>query len=166
METRVKWHGCGTPLTYYFLTKDKDMGKRRRARELAIQVLFHLEFNPGDQDDSFDLVCEHFSPPNDIRSFSRELFRGIYGKKEELDRLIRESSRHWRLERMSYVDRNILRLAIFEILYMEDIPPKVSIDEAVELGKKYGTEESGAFINGILDHIYNYLLNRKDHASR
>ena len=142
------------------------MGKRRRARELAIQVLFHLEFSPGDQNDSFDLICEHFSPPGDIRSFSQELVRGIYGKKKELDRLIRESSKHWRLERMSHVDRNILRLAVFEILHIEDIPPKVSIDEAVELGKKYGTEESGAFINGILDYIYNFLLDRKDHASR
>ena len=142
------------------------MGKRRRARELAIQVLFHSEFSPGDQNDSFDLICEHFSPPGDIRLFSQELVRGITGKKKELDRLIRDSSRHWRLERMSYVDRNILRLAVYEILYMEEIPPKVSIDEAVELGKKYGTEESGAFINGILDHVYNFLLNRKDHASR
>ncbi|MBW1799280.1 MAG: transcription antitermination factor NusB [Deltaproteobacteria bacterium] len=142
------------------------MGKRRRARELAIQVLFHLEFSPGNQNDSFDLICENFSPPEDIRLFSQELVRGIYGKKRELDRLIRESSKHWRLERMSYVDRNILRLAVFEILHMEDIPPKVSIDEAVELGKKYGTEESGAFINGILDFIYNFLLDRKDQASR
>ncbi len=133
------------------------MGKRRRARELAVKVLFHLEFTPGDPDEVFDVVCENFGPSNSIWSFSRQLVLGVTENREELDRLIRGSSKHWRLERMSRVDRTILRLGVFEILFMKDIPPKVSIDEAVDLGKKYGTEDSGAFINGILDNIYNSL---------
>jgi transcription antitermination factor NusB len=133
------------------------MGKRRRARELAIQVLFHMEYNPGDPGESFDRVCESFGPPKEVRAYSREVVVGVWENRTELDRLIRRSSKNWRLERMSRVDINILRIAIYEVLYMKDVPPKVSIDEAVELGKRYGTEESGSFINGILDHIYNQL---------
>jgi transcription antitermination factor NusB len=133
------------------------MGKRRRARELAIQVLFHMEYNPGDPGESFERVCESFGPPKEVRSYSREVVKGVWENKTELDRWIRGSSKHWRVERMSRVDRNILRIAIYEVLHRKDVPPKVSIDEAVELGKRYGTEESGAFINGILDHIYNAL---------
>jgi transcription antitermination factor NusB len=133
------------------------MGKRRRARELALQVLFHMEYNPGDPGESFERVCESFGPPRDVRAYSREVVVGVWENKGTLDRLIRGSSKNWRVERMSRVDRNILRMAIYEVLYRKDVPPKVSIDEAVELGKQYGTEESGAFINGILDHIYNQL---------
>ena len=133
------------------------MGSRRRARELAIQVLFHLEFNSGDPDEVLQLICEHFSPSKSSRAFSRELVLGVCERKEELDRLISRSSEHWRLERMSRVDRTILRLGAFEILAMADIPSKVSIDEAVELGKRYGTSESGGFINGILDNINSHL---------
>ena len=129
------------------------MGSRRRARELAIKVLFHLEFTPGDPEEVFQLICENFGSSKSIRSFSRELVLGVCTKKKELDQLISRASEHWRLERMSRVDRTILRLGAFEILVMKDIPPKVSIDEAVELGKIYGTEDSGGFINGILDRI-------------
>jgi len=133
------------------------MGKRRKARELVIQILFHMEFNPGDPDEIFDLVCENFNSSRSIRAFSKRLVRGVRENIEHLDKLIRQSSKNWRLERMSIVDRSILRLAAYEILFMDDIPYKVSIDEAVELGKKYGTEESGAFINGVLDNIFNKL---------
>ena len=133
------------------------MGKRRQARELAIQVLFQMEYNPGDPGESFERVCESFGPPKEVRAYSREVVVGVWENKADLDRLIRRSSKNWRVERMCRVDRNILRIAIYEVLYRKDVPPKVSIDEAVELGKRYGTEESGAFINGILDHIYNQL---------
>lgn len=133
------------------------MGKRRRARELAIQVLFHMEFTPGDPEEVFQLICENFRSTLSTRSFSRQLVLGVCENKEYMDKSISRSSKNWRLERMSCLDRNILRLGVFEIIFMKDIPPKVSIDEAVELAKKYGTEDSGAFINGILDDIYNNL---------
>lgn len=133
------------------------MGKRRKARELATQVLFHMEFSPGVTGEVFHLICENFGPPESIRAFSEKLVSGVCDTKEYLDELISQSSQNWRLDRMSHVDRSILRIGVFEILYMDDIPPKVSIDEAVELGKKYGTEDSGAFINGVLDNIYNKL---------
>ncbi len=131
------------------------MGKRRQARELAVQVLFHLEFNPGDPDGVFDLTCENFSSQESSRPFSRLLVAGVCEKRKILDELISNASKNWRLERMSRLDRCILRLAAYEILFVEDIPPKVSIDEALELGKRFGTENSGSFINGILDNIYN-----------
>ncbi len=116
-----------------------------------------MEYNPGDPGESFDRVCESFGPPREVRAYSREVVVGVCQNKVDLDRLIRRSSKNWRVERMSRVDRNILRVAVYEVVYRKDVPPKVSIDEAVELGKQYGTEESGAFINGILDHIYNEL---------
>ena len=124
---------------------------------MAIKVLFHLEFTPGDPEDVFQLICENFGSSKSIRSFSKELVLGVCAKRKELDQLISGASEHWRLERMSRVDKTILRLGAFEILVMKDIPPKVSIDEAVELGKMYGTEDSGSFINGVLDNIYNNL---------
>lgn len=133
------------------------MGKRRRARELAIQVLFHMEYNAGDPEEMFQIVCESFDPPRVVRPFSKELVLGVCRNKGELDRLISRSSKNWRLGRMSHVDRNILRVGVYEIRFMKDIPPKVSIDEAVEMGKRFGTDESGAFINGILDHVFNAL---------
>ena len=134
------------------------MGRRRRARELAIQVLFHLEFSPDDPHGVFELICENFHSPKSVKPFSEQLVLGVCKKKKELDALITHASKNWRLERMARLDKCILRLAAFEILFMEEIPPKVSIDEAVELGKKFGSEDSGSFINGVLDNIYNTLL--------
>lgn len=130
------------------------MGRRHQARELALQVLYHMEFHQGEPAESFDRVSASFSSSADAHAFSRQLVMGVWEHKEELDALIRGASKHWRLERMSIVDRNVLRVAVYEVLFLKDIPPKVSIDEAVELGKRYGTEESGAFINGILDSVY------------
>ncbi|MBU1904701.1 MAG: transcription antitermination factor NusB [Proteobacteria bacterium] len=133
------------------------MGERRRARELAVQVLFHLEFSPGDPSEIFDLICENFNAQKSIRDFSRKLVLGVWEEKETLDRVIAQASRNWRIERMARLDRSILRLAAFEIMFVQDIPAKVSIDEAVELGKKFGSEDSGRYINGVLDNIYNTL---------
>ena len=134
------------------------MGRRRKARELAVQVLFNLEFSSDSPADVFDLICEVFSSRRAIRSFSKELVLGVCNKKDDLDELISNASKNWRLDRMSRLDKCILRLAAFEILFMEDIPPKVSIDEAVEIGKKFGSDGSGSFINGVLDNIYNKLV--------
>jgi transcription antitermination factor NusB len=138
------------------------MGKRRQARELAIKVLFHLEFTPGDPVEVFRLICDNFGTSDAIVPFSMQLVTGVWEHRQTLDQLIAKSSKHWRLERMCHVDKIILRQGLFEIMYLEDIPPKVSIDEAVELGKKYGTEDSGSFINGVLDNLYNDDIKQKD----
>ena len=134
------------------------MGRRRRDRELAVQVLFHLELSPGDPRAAFDLICEDFRSQESVKLFSAQLVQGVCENQDKLDALIVSASKNWRLERMARLDKCILRLAAFEILFMEDIPPKVSIDEAVEIGKKFGGEDSGSFINGVLDNIYNTLL--------
>jgi transcription antitermination factor NusB len=136
------------------------MGNRRKAREFAIKVLFHMEFNPGVPEETFKLIVENFGVDPSIQSFAEELVLGVYENKKKLDDVIRKSSKNWKLERMSRADRSILRLGAFEILFRQDIPPKVSIDEAVELGKRYGTDDSSAFINGILDNIYNFQVKR------
>ena len=134
------------------------MGQRRKARELAIQVLFHLEFNPDQPNESFRLICENFEAPKSIRGFSSRLVFGVHKKKKDLDGWIQRASENWRLERMSLLDRSVLRLATYEMLYLDDVPPKVSIDEAVELGKKFGGKDSAGFLNGVLDRIYITLL--------
>ncbi len=135
------------------------MGSRRKARELCIKVLFHLSFSDGDADEAFELVCNNFEAPKSSMAYARQMVKGVWEKKGELDSHIGKASKNWRIERMPVLDRSILRLAVMEMLYMDDIPPKVSIDEAVELGKGFGGEDSAAFINGVLDNVFNRLLN-------
>ncbi len=89
----------------------------------------------------------------DIRQFANDLLDGTYRNRKEIDELIERHSLHWKLARMAVVDRNILRLAVYELLYLHDIPTSVVLNEAIEIAKKFGTEESGSFINGILDKV-------------
>jgi N utilization substance protein B len=124
---------------------------------MAIQVLYQVDMGQGDISDALRVFCEHFEAPESIRDFAIELAAGACRHRAEIDTLIRRYSEHWRLERMPTVDRNILRLAVFELLHRPDIPAKVSINEAVDLGKKFGSEDSGPFINGILDRIRLHL---------
>jgi len=137
------------------------MGNRTKARELALQILFYMEFADGDTGELYDMFCNNFKPAKSIRAFSKKLVYGVRENIDFLDNTIRKSSRNWRLERMSVVDRSILRLGAYEIIFMDETPPKVSIDEAIELGKKYGAEESSAFINGILDNIFLSIKGKK-----
>jgi N utilization substance protein B len=129
------------------------MGNRRRSRELAMQVLFQMEANRDDSRESIVSFCEHFQVPKKAKPFFFRLVEGVKVYQAEIDPLIERHSDNWKISRMSGVDRNLLRLAIYELLYCEDIPPRVSINEAIDIGKKYGTEHSAAFINGILDSI-------------
>ena len=133
------------------------MGNRRQSRELAIKVLFSLDYFKTDPGECFDLICNNFDASKNIEPFSRELVLGVSFCLEEIDQLIDETSKNWRLERIGRVDRAILRLAIYEFLKRDEIPLKVSINEAVDLGKKFGGMQSGAFINGLLDKIYNKI---------
>ncbi|MCD6294560.1 MAG: leucine--tRNA ligase, partial [Deltaproteobacteria bacterium] len=137
-------------------------GERRKARELAVQVLFHLEFSDDDPLGAFRLIGENFEMAESMTDFSKALVRGVCDQKSTLDRVISRSSKHWRLERMARLDRSILRLATYEMMFMEDIPPRVSLDEAVEIGKRFGGEDSSRYINGVLDNIYNTLDHQKD----
>ncbi len=130
------------------------MGTRRKARELALQALFYLDTNPVDPETMIDLFCKSRTPSKKALPFFLSLTNSVIENLQEIDDVIKRFSSNWKISRMSCVDRNILRIAIYEILACPDIPPKVSMNEAIDIGKKFGTEESGAFINGILDSIH------------
>ena len=159
------------------------MGTRREARERAVQFLFQYDLNPPDK---LEAALDHFwnsqrgpaiaedkgdatwgerlelPPPTSeeaaVRLFADPLIRGALEHRDELDAQIKKYAVNWELHRMAVVDRNILRLAIYEMLYREDIPPVVSINEAVDIAKKFSTEDSGKFVNGILDKFKGELL--------
>jgi len=137
------------------------MRGRRKAREIALQVLYGLNFENIDVQKALDLFWSNFVAPKAAKEFAAFLVQGTCEHKEELDKLIASCSDNWSLGRMSKVDINILRLAVFEFLYCDDIPPKVTLNEAVDLGKTFGSENSGSFINGILDAL-NLKLNKKN----
>ena len=137
------------------------MRGRRKAREIALQVLYGLNFVDIDVQKALDLFWGNFVAPKTAKDFAAFLVQGTCEHKVELDNLIAGCSDNWSLGRMSKVDINILRLAVFEFLYCDDIPPKVTLNEAVDLGKTFGSENSGSFINGILDAL-NLKLNKKN----
>ncbi len=130
------------------------MTVRRRAREIALQVLYQLDISRGDPREAMDRYFDHFRPSDKARDFCRRVVEGVWSDREEIDRLIEENAENWTLTRMAVVDRNILRMAVFEFQHCPDIPFKASLNEAIELAKKFGTDESSAFINGILDKIH------------
>ncbi len=138
------------------------MHGRRKAREIALQVLYSLNFVNIDVQKALDLFWGNFVAPKTAKEFAAALVRGTWEHREELDRLIAGCSDNWSLGRMSKVDISILRMAVFEFIYCDDIPPKVTLNEAIDLGKIFGSENSGSFINGILDAL-NLKLSR-EHA--
>ena len=137
------------------------MGNRRRARECALQLLYDLEFNVVSDDqqkarafqDYWSAFPDDSQAKGEIRQFAETLVNGVREHDEEIDNCIRGASTNWKLERMAVVDRNILRIATYELRHRPDIPPKVSLNEAIEIAKRYGTSDSSSFINGILDKI-------------
>ncbi len=129
------------------------MGIRRRSRELAVQALFYMDMSKNDSQEMVKLFCDNFAHSKNVLPFFLKLVNGVVDYRSEIDYIIERFSSNWKIGRMSCVDRNIMRLAVYELRFCKDIPSKVSINEAIDIGKKFGTEESGAFINGILDSI-------------
>jgi N utilization substance protein B len=125
------------------------VGTRREARELALQALYQLDVT-GDDDAGF---WTHFAGSPEAKAFARELVDGVRTARERIDGLITAASEHWRLPRLSRVDLNLLRLATFELIARAEIPASVTIDEAVEIARRFGSEDSAAFVNGVLDAI-------------
>jgi N utilization substance protein B len=129
------------------------MGARRKAREKALQMLFRLDFYGEDA----ETICTEFWKSNpvgqQVRDFAEALVKGTLAHIENIDRTIASTIENWTMERLASVDKAILRFATYELLYIDDIPPNVTINEAVEIAKSYGTEESGRFVNGILDRV-------------
>lgn len=138
------------------------MTKRRKARELCLKILYQWDIKNdntcnGDIEFLINDFLKGIIAPDDVKSFAIRLAKGTYKYMHEIDSLIKRFSEHWTLGRINLIDRNILRSAIYEMLYESEIPSNVTINEAIEVAKKYGTEESGQFVNGILDRIKNEL---------
>lgn len=129
------------------------MTQRRLARSLALQLLYALDVSPADRREVEELFWQGKCIKEEVMEFARSLVNGVQCNRAEIDRLISEHSVNWSLERLSTVDRGILRLATYELLYCKEIPQAVSIDEAIELAKIYSTLDSPAFVNGVLDKI-------------
>ena len=143
------------------------MGHRRRARELAMQALFYLDTIPDiPAEEALEIFRRNFPLTDGASSdFFLEITGGVIRNMEEIDPLIERFSTKWKLYRMSAVDRNVMRIAVYEMLFCDDIPAQVSINEAIDIGKKYGSSDSGAFINGILDGINKTLSENGNSAS-
>lgn len=128
--------------------------KRRRAREHALQILFQLDIR---KEKPSAAVLKHFwaehKPDEEIKVFTEEIVKGTYKHLDKINDHIHKCAKNWSLDRMAVVDRNVIRMAVYEILYRLDIPTSVTINEAIEIARKFGTDESGSFVNGILDSV-------------
>jgi transcription antitermination protein NusB len=129
------------------------MGSRRKARELALQFLYQIEITRGDLETTLGLFWAEHPVGPEIRGYASELIRGTQENLDKIDPLLSRYAHNWILARMAAVDRNVLRLAVYEMLFSKHAPPIVVINEAVDIVKKYSTPDSGAFVNGILDQI-------------
>lgn len=129
------------------------MGSRRRGREAALQILYQIDVSGVSPEQALAAYWSHLGANREGEPFASALVRGWAERREHIDTVIRDVSQHWRLERMAKVDRNILRLATYELMALEDVPRRVTLNEAVELAKRFGSEGSAGFVNGVLDRI-------------
>lgn len=129
------------------------MGIRRKGRELALQALYQMEMTGDASPAARELFLSHFEGSAKAQDFARRLISGVITHREQIDRLIEQCAENWKLSRMAKVDLTILRIATYELLFCPDIPLNVSMDEAIEIGKRYGSDDSATFINGVLDQI-------------
>jgi len=137
------------------------MGLRRRAREAALKILYQIEMSGYTSEECIETYWNDLEENQDIKEFSSFLVRGVHSLLPEIDEKIKKTAKNWLLERMHKVDLSILRMAIFEMFYTNETPYKVVINEAIELAKKYGTDESHAFVNGILDKLSKTLKKKE-----
>ncbi|MBI5563198.1 MAG: transcription antitermination factor NusB [Deltaproteobacteria bacterium] len=128
------------------------MNSRRKARETALQILYSVDISECDPSEAMEAHLEAMRPGSDARLYCERLVSGVLAERKSIDGVIEDASENWTIDRMPPVDRNILRIAVYELRRSADVPFKVVIDEAVELAKRYGSDDSGAFVNGILDN--------------
>jgi N utilization substance protein B len=140
------------------------MANRHLLRTIALQSLFEWDFHnrQGNLDEILDRAIKEFSPNNQGTEFAKVLLDGVVAKIDELDKIIVKYAPEWPIEQITIIDRNVLRLGIFELLYLKETPAKVAINEAVEMGKRFGGESSGKFVNGVLGALYKDLLANKE----
>jgi len=130
------------------------MTHRRLARECALEVLYRLDLVGDEPENTIAEILLRKNPSEEAENYLRRLIDAVLGNQREIDAALRKHLTRWRLERLTVLDRAILRLAASEILYFDDVPPKVSINEAVDVAKKYGDDEAGKFVNGVLDSVF------------
>jgi transcription antitermination factor NusB len=130
------------------------MTHRRLARECALEVLYRLDLVGDDPAATIEELLHRKNPSDDAEQYLRRIIDAVQANQKDIDIVLRRHLRKWRLERLTVIDRAILRAAAAEILYFDDVPPKVSINEAVEVSKKFGDDASGKFVNGVLDGVY------------
>ena len=136
------------------------MRKRTKARELALQFLYQIDITKEEFSSALPAFWQGHRVAGAVKEFTLQIIRGTITNLPQIDKVISKYAQNWQLTRMAVIDRNILRLGCFELLFLEDIPPKVSINESVELAKKYGDVESSKFVNGILDKIHKTEVTR------
>jgi transcription antitermination factor NusB len=143
------------------------MGSRHLGRELALKALYQIDIRGGATSDDLALFFANFPSDDRSRKFATELLEGVRRNIETIDRYLDEVVEHWNIRRLSRIDHNILRLAIFELIGLDEIPARVSMDEAIELAKRYGDKDSGRFVNGVLDQLAERLnLRNKGEADK
>lgn len=136
------------------------MGKRRKARELVMQFLYQHDFTGEGRDETIDLFLKDQELDGETEAFCKELIAGTLSRQAEIDKLLNSYVANWDIKRIATVDRNVIRMALYEMLYHKGIPAIVSINEAVDIAKKYSTAESGKFVNGVLDKIKQEIVDK------
>lgn len=141
------------------------MGSRRQSRELALQAIFQSDFSETWESSNLAFCLEHFGTSEGVLTYASELCEGVIANKDRIDEIITVASQRWSLSRMARVDRSIIRLATYEIALMPEVPPRVAINEAIEVAKRFGTDDSPQFINGVLDKIASNLETTSEEAA-
>ncbi len=131
------------------------MGYRRKSRELTLQALYQAEIGAMEPLEHFALLCDNFKVDQKVIPLAQALLTGIADHAGEIDALITQHAKNWRVGRMSIIDRSLIRLGVYEVLFRDDVPPTVAINEAIEIAKRFSTDDAPSFINGILDAIRN-----------
>ncbi|MFA6281783.1 MAG: transcription antitermination factor NusB [Candidatus Omnitrophota bacterium] len=142
------------------------MRLRSKAREVVVHLLYQIEMSKADYKEAFKNYLESYPQKQEVIDFSMMLIDGVMMNMPALDSLIKKYVKNWEIERMAVIDRNVLRMAAYEIIFLDEIPPKVSINEAIELAKRFGDVDSPRFVNGVLDKIYKMESKKADKGSK
>lgn len=142
------------------------MTQRRLAREAALETLYRVDLVGDEPDEVIEQILNRRNPSEEAESYLRRLVQTVLSNRSEIDGMVQRHLRRWRMARLRALDRALLRIACAELVYFDDIPPKVSINEAVEISKKYGDDDSGRFVNGVLDGIYHEIKGGEDPSSQ
>lgn len=137
------------------------MKSRREAREVVLKTLYRVEATGNTAKEAYNDVCMNWSSSPFDEAYAQRLLEGVTTNAEDIDTILKDIVKNWDIERIAIIDRNILRIAICEVVYFDDIPPKVSMDEAIEIAKRYSTSDSSKFVNGILDKVVKRKKQRK-----